>query len=242
MPAFSDADRTAPEDLRRRRSYPAAWQIAMAFFIVIAVAMPLLSAAYVGGYERAAYHSRYDGCHGQDGYQALLRSSRSAQEGRGKGDAHQAYSKNEFVPGEPLNESLAVACQANAIMRASMHVQVMTYIGSLVPLGIGLLTALIGLWTFIADLKRRASDEIKTVGGSVQVVNGGITGSTAVQAGSRHAREAIRRKDRREPGKHVDGDGGTGSGWHNDLVDTICLGVVGIRLLTRIARPSARAQ
>lgn len=144
----------------------------MVVFIAIAVAMPLLCAAYVAGYERAAYKGRYDGCQGQDGYQALLNRSRPPQEGHGKGDAHQAETQNDIVAGKPLNESLTVACQANAIMRASMHVQVITYIGSLVPLGIGLLAGFIGLWTFIADLKRRASEEHATLGGVVPVAIG----------------------------------------------------------------------
>ncbi len=199
----------------------------MIVFIVIGVAMPLLCAAYVGGYERAAYRGRYDGCHGQDGYQALLRRPRPAEKGDGKDDAQKARPQNEVVPGEPLDKPIAIACQANAIMRAGMHVQVMTYIGSLVPLAIGLLAGLIGLWTFIDDLKKRASAKAIPVSGNVRVAPGVIAETDVACEGPLGSEKAVSER------------GGTGSVRHHDLVDAICLVAVATSLVAKLGRRSS---
>ncbi|OEH78277.1 hypothetical protein cyc_09207 [Cyclospora cayetanensis] len=93
----------------------------------IAIVLSFLFATYVFGYEHAQQQVRYDGCYGQERGQSFDPIVAAQQYVNGEGNPKARDHHNYVQAGEPLDKSMAVACQANAIMRASMRIQILVW-------------------------------------------------------------------------------------------------------------------
>lgn len=127
----------------------------------VASVLSFLCATYVFSYEHAEQQVGYDGCYGQDRRQSFNPILAAQQYVNGEGNPKARDHHNHVQVGEPLDKSMAVACQANAIMRASMRIQVLVYAGSLIPLLIGLVAAFVGIIHFISESEQVEATPIR---------------------------------------------------------------------------------
>lgn len=132
----------------------------LAAMLGVAIVLSFLFATYVFGYEHAQQQVGYDGCYGQDRGQSFdpILAAQQYVNGEGNPDARDRH--NHVQVGEPLDKSMAVACQANAIMRASMRIQVLVYAASLIPLLIGLVAAFVVIIQFISGSKQVEAKQV----------------------------------------------------------------------------------
>lgn len=137
----------------------------------IAIVLSFLFATYVFSYENAQQQVRYDGCYGQDRGQSFDPIVAAQQYVNGEGNPKARDHHNYVQAGEPLDKSMAVACQANAIMRASMRIQILVYAGSLIPLLIGLVAAFVGVIQFISGSNQVEATQIRQPELAHEIIN-----------------------------------------------------------------------
>ncbi|WP_394663006.1 hypothetical protein [uncultured Sphingomonas sp.] len=121
-------------------------RIVVSAFAAVTIFTSLIPASSLIAYERTANRAGYEKCQGDDGYGAFVPVAGGSKKQQSNQQKNDAAARQRDSAGKELGPAFAVACQANAIMRVGLRLQVLTFIASVVPLLLGPIGVFVSIW------------------------------------------------------------------------------------------------